>query len=182
LDPLEKTDLLLDRIEAGELVQRRKHTQVAEHRHGSLLSDWPATPNVHLAIPPATPESHEQPIPDRGYLGLIAVGSENPMRLTGGTRGYHLETPVTREAGPIELFLQDGFRQKGELLQHRFVVEVAQLHSGPGESFLVIRNLPGSRGQTVKPARTKLPETRRRAPLLSPAAQGSVVQVPEIGY
>jgi hypothetical protein len=170
LDSPEETDLLLERIEAGELIQWRKDTQMAQHCHRSLLSDGPATPDVYLAVPPETPKSHKQPIPHRGNLGLVTIGAKNPVRFTRGARGHHLEARIVREAGSIEVFLQDGLGQEGEPLQHRFVVEVVELHFGPGKGFPVIRNLPGSLGQAIKPAGTKLPEMRRRAPLLNSAA------------
>ena len=109
-----------------------------------------------------------------------------PVITVAGTNGkgscVALTARIVREAGSFEVFLQDGLGQEGESLQHRFVVEVFELHFGPGKGFPVIRNLPGSLGQSIKPAGTKLPEMRRRAPLLSPAAQRSVVQVPEIRY
>ena len=167
--PPEEIDLLFGRVEAGELVQRRKDTQMAQHRHRSLLSNRPAAPDVYLSIPPATPESHKQPIPDRGNFGLVAVRAKNPVRLTGGAGGHHLEACFVRQAGTIELFLQDGLGQEGELLKHRFIVEIIQPNAGLGKGVPVVGNLRGPRRQATKPVSTKLPQTRRRAPLLSPA-------------
>jgi len=183
LHPPEERDLMLVRIEAGELVQVRENAEPAEEGYRPLFRNGPPTSDVHLPIPPAAAERYEQPIPDRGDLCLIPIGPPDPVRLTGGSRGHDFKSPGAIQFGLSgELLLQDGLGEEWQAVQNRFLFKVIGRDARPGEGGAIIRNVPRPRREPAESADAELRQLLRRSPLLGPAAACSDVQVPQIGY
>ena len=174
---------MLLRIEAGELVQGRENAKPPEEGYRPLLRNGPPTSDIHLPVPTAPAERYEQPIPDGGDLSLIPVVPPDPVRLTGRSGGHDFKPREAIQLGPSsELLLQDGFGEEWQALENRFLLKVLGGDTGPGEGSAIIRNVPRPRREPAEPAGAELRQLHRRSPLLDPAAAGSDVQVPQVGY